>query len=74
MPYNAGQTSVLMNALSFAPAGEAGTITVADIKDAEISDIHDLGGHSPGTKELTSLTTGIYIVRLADGTSAKIKI
>lgn len=74
MPYNAGQTSVLMNALSFAPAGEAGTITVADIKDAEISDIHDLGGHSPGTNELTSLTTGIYIVRLADGTSAKIKI
>ncbi len=74
MPYNAGQTSVLMNVLSFAPAGEAGTITVADIKDAEISDIHDLCGHTLGTKELTSLTTGIYIVRLADGTSAKIKI
>lgn len=74
MPYNAGQASVLMNALSFVPAGEAGTITVSDIKDAEISGIHDLGGHSLSTTELTSLTAGIYIVRLADGTSAKIKI
>lgn len=74
MPYNAGSAPVLMNALGFVAAGDAGTMNVAALTVADITDIYDLGGHSLGTRELTSLADGIYIVRLADGTSAKIKI
>ncbi|MDE6526411.1 MAG: hypothetical protein K2L75_04075, partial [Muribaculaceae bacterium] len=73
MPYNACQASVLINALSYA-AGNAGTIAVADIKDVDITGIHDLSGHSLGVCAYTALAPGVYIVSFADGTSAKIKI
>lgn len=74
MPYNAGQASMLMNALSYEAAGDAGAIAVADIKDADITGIHDLSGHSLGVCSYTALSPGVYIVSFADGTSAKIKI